>query len=48
MTNIKFTQNTLELKLNDMSVKVFEIHFRSRDMVDLELVFSWSDTVNTL
>ena len=28
-----------------MLVKVFEIHFRSRD--DLELVFSWSITVNT-
>ena len=31
-----------------MSVKVFEIPFRSRDVIDLELVFSWSNTVNTI
>ena len=29
-----------------MSVKVFEIHLRSRDMADLEFVFSWSNTLN--
>ena len=31
-----------------MSITVFEIHVRPRDMADLELVFSWSNTVNTL
>ena len=35
-----------------MSVKVSEIHFRSRDIAEFELVFSWSNqvsnTVNTL
>ena len=31
-----------------MSLKVFEINFRSRDKADLEHVFSWSNTANTL